>query len=138
MGHLGGSAEVGNGLNMLKLHHWPYFIDRNKISKILVDPIFDRYWQWVKTSVHDLEMTFSDLQMTSRPKTTIPSNPPRKMLQKGSNIQICSYYYFEVIKEKPNFFPFFPRDRTLGPILAQTRNILDMTYILSCRAYKFV
>ena len=46
-------------------------------------------------------MTFSDLQMTLRPKTMVPLAPPRQMLQKWSNIEICSSYYFKVNKQKP-------------------------------------
>ena len=42
-----GSKKVKNdflrGPNMRKLHHLTYFIDRNKILKILVTPIFDGY-----------------------------------------------------------------------------------------------
>ena len=31
----------------------------------------------------------------------VPLAPPRQMLQKWSNIQICSSYYFKVNKQKP-------------------------------------
>ena len=40
----------------------------------------------------DLEMTLGDLEMTLRPPTTVPLARTSKMLQKLSNIRVCSSY----------------------------------------------
>jgi hypothetical protein len=57
-----GSKKVKNdflrGPNMRKLHHLTYFIDRNKILKILVTPIFDGYQKKFKMALKRPKMTF--------------------------------------------------------------------------------
>ena len=50
---------------------------------------------------NDLEMTLGDLQMTLRPPTTVSLARTSKMLQKLSNIRVCSSYSTSFIKENP-------------------------------------
>ena len=49
--------------------------------------------------INDLEMTFNDLQMTLRPKTTSPLRAPWKNLQKLSNILSTNSYSSRFIDE---------------------------------------
>ena len=63
--------------------------------------IFVTLWEWLENSQNDLEMTFSDLQMTLRSKTMVPSAPPRQMLQKWSNIHFSNSHCSPAIKQKP-------------------------------------
>ena len=54
-----------------------------------------------KITSNDLEMTLGDLEMTLRPLTTVPLARTSKMLQKLSNIRVCSSYSTSFIKENP-------------------------------------
>ena len=56
---------------------------------------------------NDLEMTLGDLQMTLWPPTTVSLARTSKMLQKLSNIRVCSSYSSRFIEENPYFFLFF-------------------------------
>ena len=53
-----GNSEVTSSLNMPKLHQLTYSIDRNKISKILVTPIFDGYQKKFKMALKRPKTTF--------------------------------------------------------------------------------
>ena len=53
----------------------------------------------LKMTQNDLEITFNDLQMTLRPKTTAPLCAPWKNPQKLSNIMSPNSYSYQFIDE---------------------------------------
>ena len=68
-----------------------------------------------KYEENDLEMTFSDLQMTLRSKIMAPLAPPRQMLQKWSNIHFSNSHCAPAIKQKPKKSAKNPEGPNFGP-----------------------
>ena len=60
-----------------------------------------------KITSNDLEMTLGDLEMTLRPPTTAPLFNSSKMLQKLTNIHVCSSYGTHFIEENLFFHGFW-------------------------------